>query len=72
MKAFLELPCNRRFDIVGYITIYNRQYWEFNILPYFEIRKDGKYFEIDIRFLIFGMDVFSYSKDKPYLERRVK
>jgi len=50
----------KKVKFEAYISIYNKSYFDFNVLPQFEIGKDRSYCEIFFRFLVFCFEILIY------------
>lgn len=57
------------FNIQYYVSIYNgSNFWDFNVLPQFEIERDGMYIQIFLKFFIFGLEITYYKKQRKKYE----
>jgi len=52
----------KKMTIELYVTIYKKVFWEFNVLPHCVIEREGTWWQINIKFLIFALEIHVYDK----------
>jgi hypothetical protein len=69
MRHDFQITKNRVITFEFYITIYCKTYWQFNILPQFEIQREKaeqreSYYYIYLKFLIFAFEIHFWKGKK--------